>query len=246
MRAVVFDGVVLGLQFGLLGVGLVYGNWGVLNLAQGQLAVLGAIVVALRIDAGSAVVPAVLTGLVVAGTVGLTLDLTLMRPVYRRTGEDRVLLGLLLMLGVAFIIDGVLVWRYPIEALTLRIGGEPVDVLGVRMRTGSLLASAIALGVGATRPLPALRRNRQGGAPGDPGRGGRPALRRRARQRPFSVCAEWCPGGPRRRDALDDVPGHRERRNRLHDPGADRGRRRRARQRLARSWPGSCSGSSTP
>ena len=85
----------------------------------------------------------------VAGTVGLVLDLTLMRPVYRRRGEDRVLLGLLLMLGVAFIIDGVLVWRYPIEALTLRIGGDPVDILGVRMRTGSLLASAIALGVGA-------------------------------------------------------------------------------------------------
>jgi branched-subunit amino acid ABC-type transport system permease component len=72
-----------------------------------------------------------------------------MQPVYRRRGEDRVLLGLLLMLGVAFIIDGVLTWRYPIEALTLRIGGEPVDILGVRMRTGSLLASAIALGVGA-------------------------------------------------------------------------------------------------
>jgi branched-chain amino acid transport system permease protein len=151
MRAVVFDGVVLGLQFGLLGVGLtlVYGLGGVLNLAQGQLAVLGAIVAALRLDAGSALVPAVLTGLVVAGTVGLVIDLTLMRPVYRRRGEDRVLLGLLLMLGVAFIIDGVLVWRYPIEALTLRIGGDPVDILGVRMRTGSLLASAIALGVGA-------------------------------------------------------------------------------------------------
>ena len=145
MRAVVFDGVVLGLQFGLLGVGLtlVYGLGGVLNLAQGQLAVLGAIVAAVRLDAGSAVVPAVLTGLVVAGTVGLVLDLTLMQPVYRRRGEDRVLLGLLLMLGV------VLTWRYPSEALTLRIGGEPVDILGVRMRTGSLLASAIALGVGA-------------------------------------------------------------------------------------------------
>jgi branched-chain amino acid transport system permease protein len=133
MRAVVFDGVVLGLQFGLLGVGLtlVYGLGGVLNLAQGQLAVLGAIVAAVRIDAGNAVIPAVIAGLAVAGTVGLVLDLTLMRPVYRRQGEDRVLLGLLLMLGVAFIIDGVLTWRYPIEALTLRIGGDPVDILGV-------------------------------------------------------------------------------------------------------------------
>jgi branched-chain amino acid transport system permease protein len=151
VRAVVLDGIVLGLQFGLLGVGLtlIYGLGGVLNLAHGQIAVLGAIVVALRMDAGAPAGLAVLTGLAVAGVVGLFLDQTLMRPVYRRRGESRVLLGLLLMLGVAFIIDGVLTWRYPIESLSLRIGGEPVDILGVAMRTGSLLASAIAITTGA-------------------------------------------------------------------------------------------------
>jgi branched-chain amino acid transport system permease protein len=129
MKAVIFDGIVLGLQFGLLGVGLtlVYGLGGVLNLAHGPIAVLGAIVVSLRMDAGA---PAMLA-------------------VYRRRGESRVLLGLLLMLGVAFIIDGFLTWRYPIGALSLRIGGEPVDVFGVAMRTGSLLASAIAIATGA-------------------------------------------------------------------------------------------------
>lgn len=151
MKPVVFDGVVLGLQFGLLGVGLtlVYGLGGVLNLAHGQLAVLGAIVAALRMEAGTPAAVAVLTGLAAAGALGLLIDLTLMRPVYRRRGESRVLLGLLLMLGVAFVIEGVLVWRYPIEALRLRIGGDPVDVLGVGMRTGALLASAIAVGAGA-------------------------------------------------------------------------------------------------
>jgi branched-chain amino acid transport system permease protein len=150
MKAVVLDGIVLGLQFGLLGVGLtlVYGLGGVLNLAHGQLAVLGAIVVALRMDAGASAAIAVLTGLAVAGAVGLFLDLTLLRPVYRRRGESRVLLGLLLMLGVAFVIDGVLGWRYPIEALSLHIGGDPIDIAGVGMRTGSLLASAIAVGTG--------------------------------------------------------------------------------------------------
>lgn len=151
MRAVIFDGIVLGLQFGLLGVGLtlVYGLGGVLNLAHGQIAVLGAIVAAMRLDAGMPAALAVMVGLAAAGAVGLLLDVTLLVPVYRRRGEARVLLGLLLMLGVAFIIDGVLGWRYPIEALSLRIGGGPINVLGVRMRSGALLASAIALGVGA-------------------------------------------------------------------------------------------------
>jgi branched-chain amino acid transport system permease protein len=151
MKAVILDGIVLGLQFGLLGVGLtlVYGLGGILNLAQGQMAVLGGIVVALLIDDGRAAGVAALAGIAVAGALGILLDLTLMQPVYRQHGEQRVLLGLLLMLGVAFMIDGLLVWRYPIESLSLRIGGEAVDILGVRMRTGSLLASAIALSTGA-------------------------------------------------------------------------------------------------
>ena len=76
MRAAILDGIVLGLQFSLLGVGLtlVYGLAGVLNLAHGQIAVLGAIVVALTIDAGAAAFAAGLVGLAVAGSVGLVLD----------------------------------------------------------------------------------------------------------------------------------------------------------------------------
>jgi branched-chain amino acid transport system permease protein len=151
VKAAILDGLVLGLQFGLLGVGLtlVYGLGGVLNLAHGQLAVLAAIIVARMMAGGSAAGVAVLVGLCLVALLGLLLELTLMRPVYRERGERRVLLGLLLLLGVAFIIDGLLVWRYPSESLSLRIGGGPVSVLGVNMRAGSLLASAIAIVAGA-------------------------------------------------------------------------------------------------
>ncbi len=150
MKAVIFDGIVLGLQFGLLGVGLtlVYGLGGVLNLAHGQLAVLAAIIVARTMNAGAAAGVAVAVGLIVVAAIGLGLELSLMRPVYQERGERRVLLGLVLLLGVAFIIDGLLVWRYPNESLSLRIGGGPVRVLGVDMRAGSLLASAVAIVVG--------------------------------------------------------------------------------------------------
>jgi len=48
-----------------------------------------------------------------------------------------------------FVIDGLLLWRYPTGALRLEIGGEAVPILGVRMRVGSLLASGISLAVGA-------------------------------------------------------------------------------------------------
>jgi branched-chain amino acid transport system permease protein len=147
MIANILDGIVLGLQFGLLAAGLtlVYGLGGVLNLAYGQVAVTSAIVVAIALDTGLPALPAVGLGLVAGGLLGLCFDLTILRPVYRLRGEARVLLSLLLTLGVSFIIDGFLNWRYPLESLTLRIGGGAVEILGVPMRRGSLAASAVTL-----------------------------------------------------------------------------------------------------
>ena len=151
MTAVVLDGIVLGLAFGLLGVGmtLVYGLGGVLNLAYGQIAVLAAIVASIVMDDGRATLLAAVLGVLAAAGVGVLLDLTLMRPVYRERGEERTLLGLLLTLGAAFVIGGVLTWRYPDGALYINITGDPVSVLGVPMTRGSIWASVIALAVAA-------------------------------------------------------------------------------------------------
>lgn len=147
MMANILDGLVLGLQFGLLAAGLtlVYGLGGVLNLGYGQVAVVSAMTVALAMDAGIPVLPAIGLGLLAGGLLCLLLDLTILRPVYRLRGEARVLLSLLLTLGVSFIIDGYLNWRYPLKSLSLYIGGGAVDILGVPMRRGSLAASAITL-----------------------------------------------------------------------------------------------------
>jgi branched-chain amino acid transport system permease protein len=147
VTANILDGIVLGLQFGLLAAGLtlVYGLGGVLNLAYGQMAVTSALVVAFAMDASVPLLPAVGLGLLAGGLVGLVLDLTVLRPVYRLKDEARVLLSLLLTLGVSFIVDGFLNWRYPLKALSLHIGGGAVEILGVPMRRGSLVASAITL-----------------------------------------------------------------------------------------------------
>ena len=97
MIANILDGIVLGLQFGLLAAGLtlIYGLGGVLNLGYGQIAVVSAMTVALAMDAGIPVLPAVALGLLAGGLLGLLLDLTILRPVYRLRGEARVLLSLL-------------------------------------------------------------------------------------------------------------------------------------------------------
>jgi branched-chain amino acid transport system permease protein len=147
MIASILDGIVLGFQFGLLAAGLtlVYGLGGVLHLAYGQMAVISAMVVLFALDAGVPLLLAVGIGLVAGGLLGLILDLTILRPVYRLQGEGRVLLSLLLTLGVAFVVDGFLNWRYPLAGLSLHVGGGPIEVLGVPMRRGSIVASGVTL-----------------------------------------------------------------------------------------------------
>jgi len=147
MIASILDGIVLGFQFGLLAAGLtlVYGLGGVLNLAYGQMGVISAMVVVFAMDAGVPVLPAVLIGLIIGGLLGLILDRTILRAVYRLHDEARVLLSLLLSLGVAFVVDGFLNWRFPLKALNLSIVGGAVEILGVPMRRGSLLATGITI-----------------------------------------------------------------------------------------------------
>jgi branched-chain amino acid transport system permease protein len=147
MTAIILDGIVLGLQFGLLAAGLtlVYGLGGVLNLAYGQMAVISAMTALGATEAGVPVLAAVGIGLVAGGLLGLIFDLTILRPIYRRRGEARVLLSLLLTLGVAFIVDGFLNWRYPFAGFSIQIGGGPIDLLGVPMRRGSIVGSVVIL-----------------------------------------------------------------------------------------------------
>ena len=91
MTAVVLDGIVVGLAFGLLGVGmtLVYGLGGVINLAYGQIVIVGAIAASLVIEQGHSQAFAAVVGVLAAVGVSLLLDLTLLRPVYRQHGEER-------------------------------------------------------------------------------------------------------------------------------------------------------------
>lgn len=163
--AIVLDGIVFGLQLSLLAVGLtlIYGLGGVLNLAHGQLAVVAALVGAALLGDGMPVAVAVAGAIAAAAVLAWLLDATLMRPVYRLTGQPRVLLSLLVTLGVALLLDGIMIAVRPFGALNLSAPWAAVEVLGVRMRSESLLASAIA--VGALLSLMAvLRRTRFGRA----------------------------------------------------------------------------------
>jgi branched-chain amino acid transport system permease protein len=145
--AVMLDGIAYGLQLAVLAVGLtlIYGLGGVLNLAHGQFAVVVAIAASLFMSNGVPMLWAVIAGVALGAVLALAVDASLMRPVYRLRGEARVLLSLLLTIGLAFVIDGLLVYYYPFTALKLSVSGPAVTLLGVAMRRGSLVASVVAL-----------------------------------------------------------------------------------------------------
>ena len=163
--AVVLDGVASGLQLALLAVGLtmIYGLGGVLNLAHGQFAVVAGISAAVLLDRGLGLPAALVLAVALAALLALVTDATIMRPVYRLEGEARVLLSLLLTIGLAFVIDGLLIYNYPFTQLNLPVPGPAIPVLGVPMRRGSLAASALAL-VALTALIVFLRSTRQGRA----------------------------------------------------------------------------------
>jgi branched-chain amino acid transport system permease protein len=104
-------------------------------------------VASLLIEDGVSTVVAAIVGVLAAAGLSVLLDLTLLRPVYRQHGEERTLMGLLLTLGAAFVIGGVLIWRYPVGALYISISGDPVSIVGVPMQRGAIWASVMALAV---------------------------------------------------------------------------------------------------
>jgi len=147
VTAILFDGIVQGLQLSLLAVGitLIYGLGGVLNLAHGQFAVFGGVCTALLLAAGAGPWLASLGGIAAAGALGVLVDRTLLIPAYRCRGEERLLLGLILTLGLSFVIDGFLNYKFPHFSLTLQLPLHSVDIAGIPMRTAGLMTSAIAI-----------------------------------------------------------------------------------------------------
>ncbi|MCO5099953.1 MAG: branched-chain amino acid ABC transporter permease [Burkholderiaceae bacterium] len=145
--AILVDGIVQGLQLSLMAVGitLIFGLGGVLNLAHGQFAVVAGIAAAVFIDQGVAAWLACVLGIAVTGLFGFVVDRTLLVPAYRATGEERLLLGLLITLGLSFVVNGFLDYRYADVALTLQLPAPSFTVGGVTIRTASAVVAGIAL-----------------------------------------------------------------------------------------------------
>lgn len=137
------DGIAFGLFLTLLGVGitLVFGLGEVLNLAIGTFAIVGILVAVTVAEAGISVPLASLLGVLTVGVLGLTVDRTLFSLVYRSEGEERILLGIFVTLGLTIFIDGVLFNLYP-SSYSLPLSFGVVTVGPASLSASSLITIA--------------------------------------------------------------------------------------------------------
>lgn len=144
------DGVAFGVFLALLGVciTLVFGLGEVLNLAIGAFAVVGLIAAHYLIsNFGLPIIPAFVLAVLAAGILGLAVDRSLLSLVYRSEGEERILLGIFVTLGVAIVLEGVLTIVFParynlalpafVEAL------RPFRPFGLRISLSSVFVIAV-------------------------------------------------------------------------------------------------------
>ena len=147
LAAITVDGIAFGASLALLGVGitLVYGLGEVLNLAIGAFAVIAAVSASLLTSEGVALPVAALAGLGLVGVFGLVIDRTLLSLVYRSDGEERILLGIFTTLGLAVLLEGVLV-NVVSSRYSLPLGLPTIDI-GTTAVTGTSVASIIVAAV---------------------------------------------------------------------------------------------------
>lgn len=144
------DGIAFGVFLALLGVciTLVFGLGEVLNLAIGAFAIVGLLTA--HFLSNTLAIPTVLSfviAVLVAGALGVLVDRSLLSLVYRSDGEERILLGIFVTLGLAIMLEGVLTVTFPARYnLSLPVLVEqlrPFRPFGLRLSLSSVFVIAV-------------------------------------------------------------------------------------------------------
>ncbi|WP_423747441.1 branched-chain amino acid ABC transporter permease (plasmid) [Haladaptatus sp. SPP-AMP-3] len=143
--ALLVDGLSIGLLYAMLGLGitLVFGLGGILNLALGVFSVI-ALIVTFELTGSLPIVIAAAVAIVGVAAVGLIIERTLLQLVYRSDGDDRLMLGIFTTLGLSILLQGVLSIQYS-GLFSVPVEISSVQVFGAFIRGGSLVTLALSV-----------------------------------------------------------------------------------------------------
>ena len=142
------DGIAAGAAYSLFAVGftLVFGVNRILNLAHGAVFMAGAMLAVLLVNrSGVPFVPALLIGMVGAGTLNVVLDLVAFRQLARRGAPEFAAIiaslgAILIITSVAQRVSGTSVQRFPPEAFPTSV----VDIAGIQLTNVRLIIVLVA------------------------------------------------------------------------------------------------------
>lgn len=148
MIELLVDGISRGLVFALLGVGItvVFGLGGVLNLALGVFSVIAIILGVELLGLTGTLFAAIPIAVLAVALLGLAVDRSLLSLVYRSEGDERILLGIFTTLGLATFLDGLLFITYP-SSYSLSSGISSLSVAGIQIRGSSIAVIGVAVAV---------------------------------------------------------------------------------------------------
>lgn len=142
-----FDGFILGLVLSLIAAGLtlIYGLAGVLNIAHGELLVIGTVSASVLSQAFGVPLPiALLLGILATMTVSVFLEKVILTPAFKLEGEERLLLALYMTLAFAYFLHGGLITIFPLAYLTINLPIPTIEVGGFLLRTAQLIAGTLS------------------------------------------------------------------------------------------------------
>ena len=144
--AVAIDGIGNGLLLALLGAGitLVFGLGELLNLAQGIFAVLGALFALEIANRGVPLPAAIVLSIVAIAAVGLLIDRVILGSVYKSEGDERIMVGIFVTLGLTLAIEGLLFVYRPYR-FSLPYDVETVEAFGMFIPGASLVNIGVAV-----------------------------------------------------------------------------------------------------
>lgn len=139
------DGLSRGVIYALLGLGitLVFGLGGILNLALGVFCII-AILIVFELAGTVPLIIAMMIAIVATAIFGFGIERTLLQLVYRSEGEERLLLGIFVTLGITIALDGMLKLRYQAD---YSIPGQipSYQIFGTFIRGSSIIIITVGL-----------------------------------------------------------------------------------------------------
>jgi branched-chain amino acid transport system permease protein len=142
-------GLVVGSIYGLVGVGFtgIFNVTGIVNFAQGDLAMVGAMTAIMMMAAGLPLLPAILLAIIITCCLAALIERMAIRPV-----RQDVIRGIIITIGIGVILQGVAVilWGTDAQPMPAFSGERPIEMFGATLSPQSLwvIGTAAALMVG--------------------------------------------------------------------------------------------------